>query len=227
MVATTFLAVIFTFALEDRICLNTFSGGNDQLLRHVLDPLAATGGFRAVQSILGSANVDSPWVPILWSTDDSLGTFTKDRSGIDDIPISLAQLCGMDADSSAQSNPYYRIVSLLTPVMRLEPSSENFPTLLAFSGRTWQDFRPLLLRKDPKALLLLSYWLALFHQIDQWWILRRVRTSTAAIVNYLSILQDPTIMSLVGFPAAFAAGDDLAAGRHLQDVLRSSSRVTL
>jgi len=219
VVGTTFLAIIYTFALEDEISLATFFGDDDQPLRRVLDPLAATGGFRAVQSILGSVNVDSQWNPILSSTDDSFETFTKDRPGVDGVPDKISRICEMGGDSCPQNNRYHRIARLLTPVMRLKPSSENFPTLLAFSGRTWQDFRPLLLQKDPRALLLLSYWLALLHQVDEWWILRRVRTATAAITEYLSSLQDPSIEPLLAVPAAFAAGNNDAAWRYLQEIL--------
>ena len=51
--ATTFLTIIFTFALDDDLSLDTFGGDDHEKLRHALNPVAATNGFRALRNFYG------------------------------------------------------------------------------------------------------------------------------------------------------------------------------
>ena len=146
---------------------------------------------------------DSIWKPVITQSDDVEGTFSNGIVSIEGLPIAFVELCDITAVSSRASNDYTHIVRLLSPLLRLEPDPENFTKLISFSGRTWPEFRPLLLRKDPRALLLLSYWFALLRQIDQWWLIQRARTECVAITAYLNELRDPHISALLSFPKSF------------------------
>ena len=52
-VATTFLTIIFTFALDDEIPIDTFGGDDSEKLTHAFNPIAATNGFRAIRDVYG------------------------------------------------------------------------------------------------------------------------------------------------------------------------------
>lgn len=99
------------------------------------------------------------------------------------------------------------VLRLLTPLLNLPPDPENFTVLMAFCGRTWPHIKPLVERRDPRALLLLSYWFALLKQIDQWWVVQRAKFECVAVVRYLSELQDPKISRLLAYPASFGQAD--------------------
>lgn len=221
VLATTFLQIMYTFALNDQVPITAVSSGSNEYLRF-LAPLAATGGFRGLFQIYQELNPDSKWGPVLDSTEDAAGTFTYPSPGTSGLPKAFVRLCGLDENSTSDTSPYHRIVRLLTPVLKLPPAEENFATLFAFLGRTWPDFKPLLLKKDPIALLLLSYWLALLRQVDQWWLRTRAKTACAAVVAYLQCSESAEIRALLPFPAAFDEADAAHMWRLLRYVLEDS-----
>jgi hypothetical protein len=75
-VATTFLTIIFTFALDDDIPQDAYSGGDEDKFRHAINPLAATGGFRALRILFGQFMNTSVWKVVLQGSDDDQGTFS-------------------------------------------------------------------------------------------------------------------------------------------------------
>lgn len=207
-VATTFLTVIFRFSLDDNIPQDSFSGGDEDKLRHAIDPLAATGGFRALRDIFGQFMNSSVWRTVLRGSDDDTGTFSNaDKSGVEGLPAALVDLCELDAHSTNENNEYHYILRLLTPLLCFKPHFENFTKLIAFSGRTWSQFQPLVLRRDPRGLLLLAYWFASLRQVDQWWLTQRAKSGCMAIVTYLAQFQDPKINVLLAYPASFGEAD--------------------
>lgn len=203
-VETTFLAIIYLFALDDVLPINAFSAGTSDLLMRAISPLAVCSGFRALRITAGPRVYTSSWLPVLVATDDAHGTFSSEAPGTQGIPSAFIQLCGLDASSTAENNDYHRILRLLTPILRLEPDVNNFAKLFSFAGRGWLNLKPLLLRKDHRALLLVSYWFALLHQIDQWWLTVRAKTECQAIVEYLSqSSEDVNLHRLLEYPATF------------------------
>lgn len=206
--ATTFLTIIFTFALDDEIPLDAYTDGDEEKFRHAINPLAATGGFRALRDLFGDYMHDSCWKTVLMGSDDSKGTFSNsEQRGTEELPAAFVDLCELDSRSNAENNEYYHIVRLLAPLLRLDHDADNFTKLIAFCGRTWHYFRPLVLRRDPRGLLLLSYWFALLPQMDQWWLTQRAKTECMAILNYLSQIDDAQVNALLPFPASFGQED--------------------
>ncbi|KAK3113974.1 hypothetical protein LTR53_008181 [Teratosphaeriaceae sp. CCFEE 6253] len=204
-VETTLLTIIYLFALEDDLPLHTFSSTSDEALAHATSPLAACSGFRALRINAAPRESSSVWIPVLAATDDERGTFTSETPGIEGLPPAFIDLCDLDEHSTVQNNDYHGILRLLTPILSLPPSVDNFPRLFAFAGRSWlRFFKPLVKQKDHRALLLMSYWFALLHQIDQWWLTTRAKTACEAIVAYLSACsQDARLLALLEYPTSF------------------------
>lgn len=206
-ITATFLSIIFTFALDDEIPQDSYAVDDPEKLMHAINPLAATGGFGALREILGERLLDSVWRAVLLDSDDDKGTFSEPTSGIAGLPAAFVDLCELDETSNSENNRYHTIVRLLTPLLRLKPDSGNFTKMIAYNGRTWPCFKPLLFQKDPRALLLVSYWFALMRQVDQWWIATRAKTECLAIVNHLCQLGDSKITALLPFPASLGQAD--------------------
>lgn len=206
-ITATFLSIIFTFALDDEIPQDSYTANDPDKLMHAINPLAATGGFGAIRNVLGERMLDSVWRAVLLDSDDDKGTFSSDTPGIVGLPRAFVQLCGLDENSNSDNNPYHTIVRLLTPLLHLKQDGNNFTKLISFSGRTWRYFKPLLLRRDPRALLLISYWFALMRQVDQWWIATRAKTECLALVKYLCLVGDEKITALLPFPASLGQAD--------------------
>ena len=136
-VATHFLTIAFTFSIDDEIPQDAFTSDDDDKLGHALNPLAATGGFRALRDLFGQFMRTSVWKGVLLTSDDKMGTFSNaSRRGIDGLPNAFVDLCGLHDDSTNENNEYHYIVRLLTPLLSLEPDSENFTKLMAFLGRS-------------------------------------------------------------------------------------------
>lgn len=188
---------MYAFSIDDD-CDSSVDSLSDESLSNTFAPMEATGAFRSLFYFFREdTHCYSHWSPILAGTDDRNGTFTSDDPGTQGIPRSLADLCEMDADSSIDNNVYHKIVRSLAPLCELEPSPENFSVFFAFLGRTWPRFRPLIYCKDPRGLLLFSYWLALLHQVDQWWLRTKVRNLFHRIIAFLWKINDARIHALL------------------------------
>ncbi|TKA62933.1 hypothetical protein B0A55_12314 [Friedmanniomyces simplex] len=188
LIGTTFLSVIFAFALEDQIAPDAFLTEYDKSVAHVLIPMAAGSGIIALNEAVRMHD-SIAWMPVLRKGNDRCRTYTSQLPGIDGLPPALVRVCALDELSSSANNEYHSILRMLTPLLRLERSVEHFTKLIAFGGRSFSLFRPLLQRRDAKALLLLSYWIALLLQLDQWW------------------LNDTAIHALLPFPASCGYGN--------------------
>lgn len=206
--ATTFLSIVFAFSLDDEVSDDAYTTDDQTVFQEAVNPLMSTSGFRALRQFFGEFMNDSVWKQVLLGSDDDRGTFSDGtQPGIKGLPPALCDLCGLNETSNNDNNPYHLVLRLLTPLLRLEPDPENFTAVMAFCGRTWPILQPLVMRKDPVALLLLSYWFAIATQIDQWWMQQRARSECIALVRYLSELQDPTITALLPFPASLGQAD--------------------
>ncbi|CAK1364857.1 unnamed protein product [Cercospora beticola] len=207
LVATTFLSIMYTFSMHEEGLEGT-TLSDEHGLEHFFTPLETTGGFRSLFHLFPrDNNAQSSWLPILYGTDDSAGTFTSEAPGIEGLPEPFVKLCEMDETSTSHNNPYHKIVRGLAPLLCLEPAPSNFATLFAFLGRTWPSLKPLVYIRDPRGLLLLSYWLALLQQVDQWWLTKKARAACGAIIAFLSRVQDPEIDELMAFPSVFEDGN--------------------
>ncbi|KAL2849984.1 hypothetical protein BJX68DRAFT_92104 [Aspergillus pseudodeflectus] len=133
---------------------------------------------------------------------DSRGDSFEDmRAGREGLHPHLADLCGVTEFSTTENNPYTWPLRMLTPLLKLELSVKTFPKITTFMGRLLPDYYETLVRKEPPALILLAWWLALMLGIDLWWVNTRARSECAAICMYLEDSADPLVLRLLEFPA--------------------------
>lgn len=104
--------------------------------------------------------------------------------GIDGALKDLVQLCEMDADSTQQNNPYFKVVHGLSRLLTLPEGNASLGNTLMSCNYMHDEFEVLLRDKDPVALLLLCLWYAKARQ-DKWWIDFRARYEVPAICSYL------------------------------------------
>ena len=207
VVAAMLITIVFTFSLEDGSAHNDRPASDNEFITRILNPMASTGGFRALQLIYNEPGRGSPWAEVFYAADDDVGSFTSDEPGIEGLPPAFVRLCELDGSSTSHTDPYHKILRHLTPLLVMKLSPKNMNKIFAFGGRLHTTFRPLVMQKDIRALLLLSWWLALLRQVDEWWVKAWARASCRSVVAHLSSLQDPKIQALLVYPATFGTAD--------------------
>lgn len=207
VVAAVLLTIIFTFALEDGSAHNTRPASENEFITRILNPMASTGGFGALQLIHDAPIRHSLWAQVFHAADDDVGSFISDEQGVEGLPPAFVNLCGLNESSRSQDNPYHKILRHLTPLLEMELDPKNMNKIFAFGGRLHKTFRPLVLQKDTRALLLLSWWLATMRVVNEWWVKAWARASCRSVVAHLSSLQDQKIQALLVYPATFGTAD--------------------
>ncbi|KAE9363360.1 hypothetical protein N431DRAFT_490182 [Stipitochalara longipes BDJ] len=95
----------------------------------------------------------------------------------------LEEICGIRADSTAENNPYLVAVQQLVQLEAVDP---HYPSeLFSFPREMTPQYLALITAKDPRSLLLLSYWLEKMRKTDCWWATVRARVELQAISQYL------------------------------------------
>ncbi|KAI1910523.1 hypothetical protein LOZ58_001567 [Ophidiomyces ophidiicola] len=167
-----------------------------------LNWLLVQGGLRyLIESVI-------PWLPqsIWWNffleADDEHKTFDDHRAGFVGLPLDLARLCGIEATTTEETNPYHSVLRLLAPLLPLPLASEHFCKFTSFMGRLQPDYITLLQRKDARACLILSYWMGKMCEQPHWWISPRVHAECTALCMFLERCPDPEVRRLLAFPAS-------------------------
>ncbi|KAL4940337.1 hypothetical protein BDV06DRAFT_213548 [Aspergillus oleicola] len=127
--------------------------------------------------------------------------FDDTRPGREGLHPELADLCCITSQSNETNNPYFLTLQMLTPLLSLKPSYKTFPQITTFMGRLGADFYGHLIAKDPPALVVLAWWLALMLGVNLWWVDKRARSECVAICMYLEESADPLVLRLLEFPA--------------------------
>jgi hypothetical protein len=124
----------------------------------------------------------------------------KGREGLDPL---LADLCGVDEESSGSTSVYYDPLSYLCGLRKLEFTGPNAAHCASFMGRLECDFLALLRKRDPPALMILAHWMGHMCLLSEWqpWIEGRIRKECVAICMFLEYSTDPRILLLLRFPA--------------------------
>jgi len=114
----------------------------------------------------------------------------------------FTNLCNLSIWSTSETNPYYAAVHSLAPLLDIECDQSTLLKFLSFlTCYMNSEFRDLLERKDPRAMLLLAYWYAKVCR-SQWWIARRAMLECQAICIHLERYHggDAAIQDLLLFP---------------------------
>jgi hypothetical protein len=155
-------------------------------LRKVIQPLTADSVFQALASA---------------QTNDVLPT-SSTALHLEALPSDFIKFYGLDATSAADNNPYHAPASALAQSLNIDSILHIILSFLFFIGGIRPDYKRLLERKDPRALLLLACWYAKVCQSKHWWIWRRAALEYQAICIYLERFyrHETNIQKLLQFP---------------------------
>ena len=122
--------------------------------------------------------------------------------GLEALPSEFIRLCGLDSASTSVNNPYHAVASSLAKSLYSDSKLTIVMSFLTFMMTIAPEYRELLKRKDPCALLLLAYWFAKMCQFPHWWIIKRASLEGQAICIYLQRYygDNADIQKLVQYP---------------------------
>ncbi|EEH23331.2 hypothetical protein PABG_05542 [Paracoccidioides brasiliensis Pb03] len=143
----------------------------------------------------------SIWLKVFQEYDDADCSSRCNTPGLDGLHRGLAELCEINETTTGETSPYHWPLRLLSPMLSLRPDGGNFSKLIPFMGRLDPAYTSLLQKKDPRALLILSYWLGKMCEEKQWWIYSRAHSECFAICMYLEHSEDERIVNLLRYPA--------------------------
>jgi hypothetical protein len=101
------------------------------------------------------------------------------------LPRDFRSLYGLGATSTVDNNPYHLASSILADTMEINDAATVILSFWSFVCTIRPEYKRLLFEKEPKAILLLSWWLAKVCEFPHWWIWRRVSLECQAICIYL------------------------------------------
>lgn len=148
-----------------------------------------------------------PWFPqSIWfesfmASRGDEDTYEDHRPGRVGMDPEMADLCGIEESTVEETNPYWWPLRMLAHIVPLERSIKSFSRYTNFMGRLMPEYYQKLLQKDPPALVILAWWLALMSYMPVWWINTRVRSECVAICIFLENSPDPRVLRLLEFPA--------------------------
>jgi hypothetical protein len=87
------------------------------------------------------------------------------------FPLEFISLYGLDVISTDDNNPYHAAATDLAQVLDIDHPITTI--LLSFVSTIRRDYKRLLERKDPRALLLLACWYAKICERQVWWLRQR------------------------------------------------------
>lgn len=198
LITSCILLGMFSFAAETTSPLDSWVFADDPIS---MNWLSVQCGLRCLLEIT------KPWMDdSIWNEpfqESSNYEYADDhRMGREDLDPELADLCDITDTTTEETNPYHWPLRMLCPLLRIPRHKCGASRITNFMGRLLPDFVNLLAAKEPRALLIMSYWLALMcTSVDEWWVGPRVTLECRAISMYLEACGDRRIIELLDFPA--------------------------
>lgn len=119
------------------------------------------------------------------STDYHNSHYKRDESlDLSSLPPHFVELFDLDEYSTAMNNPYYPTIISLQPIINIECKQTSMLSFLGFLTKMSAQYKILLKLRDPRALILLSYWYGKVWKMC-WWVERRATLECQAICIYL------------------------------------------
>ncbi|KAK3718917.1 hypothetical protein LTR37_004833 [Vermiconidia calcicola] len=169
-----------------------------------LDWLRMSDGKKEVWKIVDPLREDSVWRHALdYSANNDPLPYDHRVPELDLLYPWLIKIYDFDPSSSEHNeDPYYTAASILVRLLELDCNHSTIMYFLSFLGHMDVRFRQLLHDKDPKALLLLSWWYGKMCQYNVWWQSRRMVLEGQAICLYLerNHADDPDVLRLLSYP---------------------------
>ncbi|GIK06886.1 hypothetical protein Aspvir_002539 [Aspergillus viridinutans] len=196
--STCLLMTVHAFQLEEYNPRKSFVFSDDP---QALSWLTLQGGLRHLLGLTRPWLFISMWWEVFMETRHESQAFEDPPPGREGLHPELADICGIDDTTTEDSNPYLAPLRMLTLLLQAERSIKSFSKYTTFMGRLLPSFWAQLAKKDPPALIIISWWLAMLDSTRCWWAETRVRSECAAICMYLENSEDPRILRLLEFPA--------------------------
>ncbi|RAL04929.1 Zn(II)2Cys6 transcription factor domain-containing protein [Aspergillus ibericus CBS 121593] len=197
LISACLLLTVRSFALDEYNPLGSFVFSDDPAS---LNWLSLQAGLRHILGATAQWIDGSMWWEMFMNTRDQfLDIFDDERPGRVAMDSELADLCGIEETTTAETNPYHAPVRMLTGLMSLERGIKYFGAYTGFMGRLLPEFFEKLMQKDPPALILLSWWLGLMHGTGMWWVQTRAKSEITAICWYLG--NEEHLVKFLRFPS--------------------------
>lgn len=202
LLSTCILVGMFSFSTDKRPLRDSWVFSDDPT---AMNWLSVQGGLWSLLTVVSPWLEESVWRDSFREASD-YQVFENLQSGREGLDPELADLCDIDETTTAETNAFYWPLRMLCPMLAisrsdLSPSRSDISRITNFMGRLLPDYLALLRAKEPRALLILSYWLALLSSVGEWWIESRARSECQAICMFLEHNPDPRIVGLLNFPA--------------------------
>ena len=198
LIGTYLLSGIFCFFTEGYKPADSWVFSSDPT---ALNWLLVQCGLRCIIASTYPYFKQSVWSRIFIECDDENHTFNNHTPGRKGLHPGLADLCDIGDTTTENDNPYHWPLRMLSPMLKLDPTRIHCFRLTSFVPRLLPEFTSLLIQKDPKALVILSYWLAKMSMVNLWCFHPRAELECTAICMYLENSKDPRILKLLEFPA--------------------------
>ncbi|KAJ5919891.1 hypothetical protein N7454_009726 [Penicillium verhagenii] len=192
------------------ICPETFEPTDSWVLTNkpeAMNWLALQSGMKNILTLASPYIPGSIWGDAFKGVDETGDKIFKqdeaDAIGREGLDSDLADLCGIDENSSATTNVYYEPLGYLSRLAKLKPSGPNAAHCASFMGRLECDFLALLRNRDPPALIILAHWMGHMCLLAKWqpWVEGRIRKECVAICMFLEYSTDSRVLLLLRFPA--------------------------
>ncbi|KAK2592541.1 hypothetical protein QQS21_009756 [Conoideocrella luteorostrata] len=147
------------------------------------------------------------------------------------LPALFYSVFELGHQSTAENNPYHVAASLISQLLPSEPTPLTVHRFLSFLSQIDPRYQALLGQKDPRAMVLLLYWLAKMVAYPAWWTKRRALYEGLAICIYIErhYAKDAELMQLVAYPAAVlsAVYAEIGMGIREEDVVVNFQPLTV
>ena len=150
-----------------------------------------------------NSSIYRPFIQDLSSNDENLSTLSPSKRS--ELYRKFANLCEIVEHSTVENNPYLAALHVVIDIVHLQPNTATYFSILSFPARMTEDYTRLVRTKDPRALLLLSYWLAKMCGMEYWWCQLRAKVECQAICTYLQKWPDQMVQDLLKFPKRAAS----------------------
>ncbi|OQV01430.1 hypothetical protein CLAIMM_06794 [Cladophialophora immunda] len=194
-------------------------------------PFFWVGSQRGLGSLLTlfrfKPSLQSMWLDVFEPVAEALLGLYDDRPGVSGIPAEFATVFDLSETSNCDDHPYLKLLRRLWRLLPVDPGNELALLLyMQFVEGMSSQFVVLLNSLDTRALMLVSYWLALICAKDCWWTRLRAKNDCWAICEHLEQVGDKSLWKYMDFPAAacgYPYTDVAPAGQRMVDWLRLDS----
>lgn len=120
------------------------------------------------------------------------------------LPVLFYSVFDIGPSSTAANNPYHVAAALISQLLPVVPTPYNVHHFLSFLSQIDARYQVLLQKKDPRAMILLLYWMAKIVTYPMWWTRRRTLYEGLAICIYIERYcgDGPELMQLIAYPRA-------------------------